>query len=61
MKLADINKAKREALEFIRRADVVIKETPKDKDWYLMCGSRNTGALKRQSMELTNALADMRR
>lgn len=65
MKRENIEKAHVIAQEFITRADALIKcmNTP-DKwgkthgaDWYL----KERTALRRQSMELTRALADLRR
>jgi hypothetical protein len=52
-----INAAIKEAREFIKRAKVVIKETENDWIW----GSKNSGALRRSSMDLTRALAEMRK
>ena len=39
------------------------EETPREPSPtdYLMCGNRNTGALRRRSMDLTRALAEMRK
>ena len=61
-----MNKSKIEACEklcreFLERATAVrTKAQPIGKDgWYL--GSQETGALRRTSMELTRALADLRR
>jgi hypothetical protein len=63
MNLSTIRKAKREAEEFVRRAKIVLDETepkePANSSW--MWGTANTAALRRQSMELTRALAEMRR
>lgn len=63
MNLSTIRKAKREAEEFVRRAKIVLDETepsePAKSAW--MFGTPATAALRRQSMELTRALAEMRR
>ena len=63
MNLVRIRIAKREAEEFIRRAKDVLNETdpkePANSVW--LWGTPATGALRRQSMELTRALAKMRR
>ncbi len=57
----DVEKAECLALEFARRAtQLLLKLGPEDMDADL-CGSKDTGALRRASMELTRALADMRR
>ena len=53
-----IEKAKIEALAFIQRCEVVEGEI--GSGGYIIYG-KSTGALRRQSMELTRALADMRR
>jgi len=49
-----------EAREFIRCANIVLED---DQLKYIEigCGNRNSGALRRQSIELTRALSDMRR
>jgi|GEM_PF-2289205 hypothetical protein len=63
MNLTTIRKAKREAEEFVRRAKVVLDVTdpsePARSAW--MFGTPDTAALRRQSMELTRALAEMRK
>ena len=50
-----IKEAVKQAREFIRRADATLKVD----EW--VTGSRESGALRRQSMELTRALAAMRK
>jgi hypothetical protein len=57
MTVTKIKAAIKEAEEFIKRGKAVIKEN-KD-DW--ICGTQATGALRRSSMELTRALAEMRK
>lgn len=63
MNLITIRKAKREAEEFVKRAKAVLDETdpkePAHSSW--LWGTQKTGALRRQSMELTRALAEMRK
>lgn len=49
-----IKKAVDEAVEFIERANVVLASPG-------IVFGRETGALRRQSMELTRALAEMRK
>ena len=58
MDFQKINEARKEAAEFIKRADAVIQigMTQNIYDHPV-----ETGALRRQSMELTRALAKMRR
>ncbi len=58
MKMEDILKAEQEAKEFLSRVKVVREERKATRG--TLFGDRNTGALRRQSMELTRALADMR-
>ena len=41
-----------------RKAETPRDPSPSD---HLMCGNKNTGALRRRSMDLTRALAEMRR
>ena len=53
-----IKKALKEANEFIRRARIVLNDP--DAVGFLFAGGAKTGALRRQSMELTRALASMR-
>jgi hypothetical protein len=57
MRREDIERAKAEAEEFVRRAEVVLAE---DRD-YLFMGSAGSGSLRRQSMELTRSLSQMRK
>lgn len=54
-----IKKALKEANEFIRRAKSVLYDP--NGVGYIFAGGAKTGALRRQSMELTRALANMRR
>lgn len=60
MKIAAVRRAKAEAEEFVRRAKKVIEEYG-DNDCEFIWGSPASGALRRQSMELTRVLAEMRK
>ena len=57
MTVTKINAAIKEAQEFIKRAKVVVDEASDNRMW----GSKSAGALRRSSMELTRALAEMRK
>lgn len=61
MNKAKIEQCERLCREFLERANAVrtTKQPIGASGWY--CGSRETGALRRTSMELTRALADLRR
>jgi hypothetical protein len=58
MTKASIRIAKQEAIKFIDRCKIVLEEESDDlsSDY-----SKNTSALRRQSMELTRALSEMRK
>lgn len=58
MDKATIKAAIEDAQEFIRRARAVLDE--KAEPGYYGCGTAKSGALRRQSLELTRALARMR-
>lgn len=58
MKREAVKKAIEEAQKFIDRAETLI-EDEKDRDFFW--GSKASGATRRASMELTRALAEMRR
>lgn len=66
MKRTDIEKAVEIAAEFIVRADTLIFKVSQSqsnnwkKDWSLW-GCKETAALRRASMDLTRALAEMRK
>lgn len=60
MNLQSILKAEIEAREFLSKAKQV-REEAQNSEIYFMTGSRLTGSLRRQSMELTNALTDLRK
>lgn len=59
MNATTIAKAKREAERFLAAIGAVEEATKNDPMLYY--GSRATGALRRASMDLTRALADLRR
>lgn len=56
--LADLDEDLKRELGGWRQAETPRDPSPTD---YLMCGNRNTGALRRRSMDLTRALAEMRK
>ena len=56
--LADLDEDLKRELGGWRQAETPRDPSPTD---YLMCGNRNTGALRRRSMDLTRALAELRR
>jgi hypothetical protein len=57
MRKVDIAAVREEAARFVRFCDVVLSEETIKVE---ITGTVNTGALKRSSMELTRALANMR-
>ena len=61
MNLVKINVAIEEAKKFIERAEVVQEKAKNTKDDYWLWPSKENAALKRQSMELTRALAELRK
>lgn len=60
MKRGKIERAMWDAQAFVKRAKIVIAD---DNMKYVEigCGNKESGALRRQSMELTRALAEMRK
>ena len=58
MKLAQIEAARREALRF---ADLAVKLVKHTEAQTLLYGSAMSGQLKRASLDLTRALAEMRK
>ena len=52
--------AKAEAERFLKKIDLMEKDMGPRTDGYLY-GSKHTGAIKRSSMDLTRALADLRK
>ncbi len=61
MKIGKVNKSILEAKRFLASANVLIALL-NDHDYEAnICGSKESGAARRASMDLTRALADMRR
>ncbi len=58
MNEAYIKEALAAAREFVRRADDLLKDP--NRDWKII-GTAKSAAVRRQSMELTRALAEFRR
>lgn len=56
--LVDLDEDLKRELGGWRQAETPRDPSPSD---HLMCGNKNTGALRRRSMDLTRALAEMRR
>lgn len=56
--LVDLDEDLKRELGGWRQAETPRDPSPSD---YLMCGNKNTGALRRRSMDLTRALAEMRK
>ena len=56
--LVDLDEDLKRELGGWRQAETPREPSPTD---YLMCGNRNTGALRRRSMDLTRALAELRK
>jgi len=54
-------KARQEAQRFTALANVLLKFTELSTSNYFECGTKLSGSVKRASMELTRALAEMRR
>ena len=59
MKQSQILTAMEEAYRFIRTAEVAVKEIGRDE--YIISGTKASGALRRSSLDLTRALAEMRK
>ncbi len=55
-----IERAKAEAKRFLMKADDVLARAEGDK-YTFITGNRDTGALRRASLDMTRALADMRK
>ena len=60
MKKRTIREARKEAIEFVARAEDLLKHDETPDDMWLI-GTKRTSALRRASMELTRALAAMRK
>lgn len=56
--LRDLDEDLKRELGGWRQAETPRDPSPSD---HLMCGNKNTGALRRRSMDLTRALAEMRK
>ena len=60
-----VEKAKAEALRFLEAVEKVEENFPEYNRWAghtpFGCGTKDTGALRRASLELTRALAEMRK
>lgn len=63
MDIQKVRKAQQEAKEFVERAEAIIQiAAARRREFDAVCDHPvETGALRRQSMELTRALAKMRR
>ena len=61
MKTASVTKAINEAKEFIKRAESLLEEEKTKSCFSWLYGTKSTGAVRRQSLELTRALAEMRK
>lgn len=60
MNLEKLIKAKKEALRFLGKVEDLENKYSGEGTKYL-CGSKETGSVKRSSMDLTRSLADLRR
>lgn len=63
MKTDDLNKAVQEAHRFLGVADTAIRRIKSEEmrsNKFLLGGAKEIGAVKRASMDLTRALADLR-
>jgi glutaredoxin len=60
MNYTSVKEAKREAEEFVKRAKELLIDYPSSPVIYIDSNAKS-GALRRQSMELTRALAKMRK
>ena len=58
-----VKKAIEDAREFVRRGEKLWAKfnAPDKPDWHHIVGTAESGALRRQSLELTRALAEMRK
>ena len=60
MNLEKLIEAETEARKFLKKCKIA-RERARGDDYFFMTGCRESASLKRQSMELTNALADLRK
>lgn len=62
MKHSALQSAKAEALRFLSKVEELEKnDTTENTKWSYMFGNKHTGAVKRASMDLTRALAELRK
>lgn len=64
MNIENIKKAKQEALRFVERADALLQERKKYDEGekkYCFNAPKESGAVRRASLDLTRALAEMRK
>ena len=61
MNMAAIKKAKAEAKRFLDAVRGLEADQPDGARFKYLMGSKHTGAVRRSSMDLTRALADMRK
>lgn len=61
MNQTKLNKAVAEAREFIKRADALTKDHQGSGYFFYFFPSKLSGAVRRQSMELTRALSELRK
>lgn len=59
MIIKNVELAKAEALKFIDHCDNVLAKKEADSDWYVSA-PKQTGALRRSSMDLTRSLSNLR-
>lgn len=58
MNINKVHVARREARAFLKKTDVFLKKHGCDAT---ACGSKESGTVRRQSMELTNSLIELRK
>jgi hypothetical protein len=61
MNVDSLATAAQEARKFLRLVKIVQEEHKALNSTFLVCGGKNSGALRRASMDLTRALAEMRK
>lgn len=61
MNAKSISIAVREAKDFLKAASIVALELHEEPNGFFVCSGKSTGALRRASMDLTRALAEMRK
>jgi len=60
MTLKKIIEAEKEAIKFLEKTGIA-KQAVRENDMFFITGCKESASLRRQSMELTNALADLRK